>query len=108
MNLYVSNLPYSLMDEDLRIEFAAYGEVSSARLVKDRETGRSRGFGFVDMPLEADALAAINALNGKEVGGRALRVIEARPREERPPRKHEGDSRSKREPREGWGRDKRS
>lgn len=108
MNLYVSNLPYSLTDEDLRIEFAAHGEVSSARLVKDRETGRSRGFGFVDMPLEADALAAINALNGKEVGGRALRVIEARPREERPSRNHEGDSRGKREPREGWGRDKRS
>ncbi|MBN8420249.1 MAG: RNA-binding protein [Verrucomicrobia bacterium] len=120
MNLYVSNLPYSLTDEDLQSEFAIFGTVTSARLVKDRETGRSRGFGFVDMPVEAEALTAINALNGKDVGGRPLRVIEARPKEERPPRpsgaggpggggnRGHGDGGGRRDPRDGWDRDKRS
>jgi RNA recognition motif-containing protein len=98
MNLYVSNLPYTLTDEDLQVEFAAFGTVSSARLVKDRETGHSRGFGFVEMPVEAEALTATQALNGKEVGGRALRVIEARPKEDRPPRNFGG----------GGSRDQRS
>jgi RNA recognition motif-containing protein len=86
MNLYVSNLSYTMTDEELQGEFAAYGNVSSSRVVKDRETGRSRGFGFVEMPAESEALTALNALNGKEVGGRALRVLEARAKEERPPR----------------------
>lgn len=119
MNLYVSNLPYTLTDEDLQNEFVVFGTVSSARLVKDRETGRSRGFGFVDMPVEAEALTAINALNGKDVGGRPLRVIEARPKEERPPRNFGGGGGGnrdygggggggKRDQREGWDRDKRS
>lgn len=98
MNLYVSNLPYTLTDEDLQGEFVVFGTVASARLVKDRETGRSRGFGFVEMPVEAEALAATHALNGKDVGGRVLRVIEARPKEERPPRNSGG----------GGGRDQRS
>ena len=89
-NLYVSNLPYTLTDEELQDEFAAFGTVSSARLVKDRETGRSRGFGFVEMPAESEALTAINALNAKEEGGRPLRVIEARPKEDRPSRNFGG------------------
>ena len=116
MNLYVSNLPYTMTDEELQSEFAAFGNVSSARVVKDRETGRSRGFGFVEMPVESEALTAINALNAKEVGGRPLRVIEARPKEERPPRhfggggghRDYGGGGGKRDQREGWDRDKRS
>ncbi len=107
MNLYVSNLPYTLTDEDLLSEFAPFGNVSSARLVKDRETGRSRGFGFVEMPVETEALTAINALNGKDVGGRPLRVIEARPKEERPPRNFGGEG-GKRGQGESWDRNKRS
>ena len=107
MNLYVSNLPYTLTDEDLHSEFAPFGNVSSARLVKDRETGRSRGFGFVEMPVETEALTAINALNGKDVGGRPLRVIEARPKEERPPRNFGGGG-GKRGQGESWDRNKRS
>lgn len=86
MNLYVSNLSYSATDDELNAAFAAYGVVSSARVVLDRESGRSRGFGFVEMPVEAEALTAINSLNGAEVGGRPLRVVEARPKEDRPPR----------------------
>lgn len=105
MNLYVSNLPYTTTDEELQREFAAFGNVSSARVVKDRETGRSRGFGFVEMPVESEALTAINALNAKEIGGRALRVIEARPKEERPSRDMGG---GKRDSREGRDRGKRA
>lgn len=86
MNLYVSNLPYTLTDEEFKGVFAAHGQVTDARIVKDRESGRSRGFGFVEMPLETEALAAIHSVNGQEIGGRALRVVEARPKEERPPR----------------------
>jgi len=107
MNLYVSNLPYTLTDEDLQGEFAPFGNVSSARLVKDRETGRSRGFGFVEMPVETEALTAINALNGKDVGGRPLRVIEARPKEQRPPRNFGGEG-GKSGQDESWDRNKRS
>lgn len=90
MNLYVSNLTFSTTDDDLNATFAAYGVVSSARVVLDRESGRSRGFGFVEMPVEAEALTAINSLNGADVGGRPLRVVEARPKEERPPREPRG------------------
>lgn len=90
MNLYVSNLPYTMTDEELQGEFAAFGNVSSARVVRDRDTGRSRGFAFVEMPVESEALTAINALNAKEIGGRALRVVEARPKEERPQRQFGG------------------
>jgi len=80
MNLYVSNLPYTMTDEEFQGVFAAHGQVSTARVVKDRETGRSRGFGFVEMPVESEALTAINTINGMDVGGRPLRVVEARPK----------------------------
>ena len=93
MNLYVSNLPYTMTDEDFQAVFAAHGQVTSARVVKDRETNRSRGFGFVEMPVEAEALTAINMLNGVDVGGRSLRVVEARTKEDRPPGDHRGGGR---------------
>ena len=83
MNIYVRNLSYDMSEEALREAFAAYGDVSSAKILSDRETGRSRGFGFVEMPNQSEGEAAIAQLNGKEVGGRALRVNEARPREPR-------------------------
>ena len=83
MNIYVGNLSYSLSESELRDAFAAYGEVSSVKVLMDRETGRSRGFGFVEMPNQTEAEAAVAEINGKEVGGRPLRVNEARPREER-------------------------
>ena len=84
MNIYVGNLPYSTDRDELRAVFEQYGEVSSARVVTDRETGRSRGYGFVEMPNAEQAQAAIEALNGKEIGGRKAVVNEARPREDRP------------------------
>ena len=80
MNIYVGNLPYSSTDEDLRQAFAAYGEVTSANVIADKFTGRSRGFGFVEMPNAEEAKAAIEGLNGKEMDGRQLRVNEARPK----------------------------
>ncbi len=86
MNIYVGNLPYGTDRDELREVFAAFGEVSAARIVTDRESGRSKGFGFVEMPNEAEARKAIEALNGNEIGGRKAVVNEARPREERPPR----------------------
>ncbi|QTD46771.1 RNA recognition motif domain-containing protein [Ottowia testudinis] len=81
--LYVGNLAYSVRDEDLQQMFAAHGNVSSASVAMERDSGRSRGFGFVEMSDDAEALAAIEALNGQSQGGRALVVNEARPREER-------------------------
>jgi RNA recognition motif-containing protein len=84
MNLYVSNLPYSTTDDELRELFEPYGEVSSAVVIRDRETGRSRGFGFVEMPDGTHGSAAIEAMHGKPFNGRPLTVNEARPREERP------------------------
>ena len=83
MNIYVGNLPYSIDRDQLREIFAAYGEVAAARIVTDRETGRSKGFGFVEMADNAQAKAAIDALNGSDIGGRKAVVNEARPREER-------------------------
>ncbi|NNC65121.1 MAG: RNA-binding protein [Gammaproteobacteria bacterium] len=83
MNIYVGNLSYSLSESELRDAFADFGEVSSVKVLMDRETGRSRGFGFVEMPNQSEGEAAIAQLNGKEVGGRALRVNEARPKERR-------------------------
>jgi hypothetical protein len=84
MNLYVSNLSYNMTDNELREAFERYGLVSHARIILDRETGRSRGFAFVEMPNDEEARAAINGLNNVELGGRPLKVVEARPREERP------------------------
>ncbi|WP_298011503.1 RNA-binding protein [uncultured Aquabacterium sp.] len=82
--LYVGNLAYSVRDQDLQDAFSEYGAVSSAKVMMDRETGRSKGFGFVEMGSDAEAQAAINGLNGQPVAGRAVVVNEARPREERP------------------------
>ncbi len=81
--LYVGNLAFSTTESDLRAMFAPYGAVESASLVTDRDTGRSRGFGFVEMTNDAEAAAAISGLNGKDSGGRPLTVNEARPRTER-------------------------
>ncbi len=86
MNIYVGNTPYSMTEQALEDLFSQYGEVSSARMITDRDTGRARGFAFVEMPNQQEAQAAIEALNDKEVDGRMLRVNEARPREERPRR----------------------
>jgi RNA recognition motif-containing protein len=83
MNIYVGNLSYGMSEDELRDAFGAFGEVSSAKILVDRETGRSRGFGFVEMPNQSEAETAIAQLNGKDVGGRALRINEARPRERR-------------------------
>jgi RNA recognition motif-containing protein len=81
--LYVGNLSYDTTDSALEQMFAAHGTVQSAQIIMDRDTGRSKGFGFVEMGSDQEAQAAISALNGKEVGGRSLTVNEARPREER-------------------------
>lgn len=86
MNIYVGNLSWSSTDDDLRTAFEAFGEVSSAKVIMDRETGRSRGFGFVEMPDDNASRQAIEDMNGKDLQGRTLRVNEARPREERPRR----------------------
>ncbi len=88
MNIYVGNLYYGMSEEELRDEFASFGEVANVRIITDRETQRSKGFGFVDMPNDEEARKAIEELNGKEVSGRTLRVNEARPREERPRREN--------------------
>ncbi len=82
MNIYVGNLPYETTQEDLRQVFEAHGAVESVNIIQDRETGRSKGFGFVVMPDSAAAQAAISALNDKDVGGRKMKVNEARPRAE--------------------------
>ena len=84
--LYVGNLPYSFRDQDLQDSFSEFGIVTSAKVMMERDTGRSKGFGFVEMGSEAEAQAAINGLHGQDMGGRALVVNEARPMEPRPPR----------------------
>jgi RNA recognition motif-containing protein len=86
MNLYVGNLPFSTTEADLRTAFSAHGEVDDVRLITDRDSGRSKGFGFVEMPNESEARAAMAALNGTEMADRTIKVNEARPREERPQR----------------------
>ena len=83
MNIYVSNLSFNVQDEDLRDFFTPYGEVTSAKIINDRESGTSRGFGFVEMPDEAAAKKAITELNGATVEGRTVSVTEARPKGER-------------------------
>lgn len=82
MNIYVSNIPYSATDESLRDAFAAFGTVQSARIIKDRMTGRSRGFGFVEMPDDEEGRKALEGLNAAEMDGRRINAREARPREE--------------------------
>ena len=83
MNLYVGNLSYEMSEENLRNEFAEYGEVQSAKIITDKFTGRSRGFGFVEMNSDDEGKKAMEELNGKDCEGRELVVNEARPREER-------------------------
>jgi RNA recognition motif-containing protein len=83
MNIYVGNLPYDLTEDEIKALFAEFGEVSTVTLVNDRESGRPKGFGFVEMPDEAQGQAAVTALNGKEVKGRTIRVDKAQPRPER-------------------------
>jgi RNA recognition motif-containing protein len=80
MNIYIGNLPYSISEDELRDLFAAHGEVSSANIIMDRDSGRSKGFGFIEMPDKAQGEAAINAINQTDVQGRSVRVNEARPR----------------------------
>lgn len=84
MKIYVGNMPYAMTEDELRSVFETYGTVTSASLALDRETRRPRGFGFVEMPENAEANAAVSALNGSEQGGRKLVVNEARPKEDRP------------------------
>ena len=84
--LYVGNLPYTVRDEDLQQSFGAFGAVTSAKVMMERDTGRSKGFGFVEMGSDAEAQQAIAGMNGQSLGGRSLVVNEARPMEPRPPR----------------------
>ena len=84
--LYVGNLPYSVRDGDLEQSFGQFGSVTSAKVMMERDTGRSKGFGFVEMGSDAEALAAVEGMNGAPLGGRSLVVNEARPMEPRPPR----------------------
>jgi RNA recognition motif-containing protein len=98
VNIYVGNLSHDASDDDLRQAFEAFGQVTSATIIKDKFSGESRGFGFVEMPNKPEAQAALTGVNGQDLKGRALKVSEARPREER----GGGD----REKRGGGGRDR--
>lgn len=80
MNIYVGNLSFAMTEDDLREAFAQYGDVSSAKIINDHETGRSRGFGFVEMPNASEGQTAIEKINGEDLKGRPVRVNEARPR----------------------------
>jgi cold-inducible RNA-binding protein len=100
MRIYVGNLSYAMSEEELRQVFEDYGQVESATIIMDRDTGQSKGFGFVEMPTESEAQAAIAELNSRQIGGRALTVNEARPRPERSDR---GGPRGGREMRGGGG-----
>ncbi len=82
MNIYVGNLSFGVTEEDVRQTFDPFGQISSVRVIADRDTGRSKGFGFVEMPNDAEAQSAISDLDGKELQGRSLKVIEDRPRSE--------------------------
>ncbi len=87
MEIYVGSLPYSVTEDDLKEAFAAFGEVSSVRLVSDKFSGKSKGFGFVEMPDNSEADAAIVALNENDFKGRDIKVNQAKPKEERPQRR---------------------
>lgn len=89
--LFVGGLPYSVSDSELQDLFTEFGEVKSATIIMDRDTNRSKGFGFVEMSSDEEAKAAVAALDGKDVGGRSIVVNEARPREERPRNNFGGD-----------------
>lgn len=110
-NIFISNLSFKLNNEDLLEAFEAYGEVSSAKVVMDKYTGRSRGFGFVEMPDDEAADKAIAELNGRDLDGKTISVAEARPREERPRRPSGGggygDRRGGGNDRRGGGGDRR-
>jgi RNA recognition motif-containing protein len=80
MNIYVGNLSYGVTEEDLKEAFESFGEVETAKIIKDRYSGESKGFGFVEMPAKGEAQSAVEGLNGKDLKGRALNVSEARPR----------------------------
>ncbi len=82
MNIYVGNMSYGVTEEELRLAFEAFGQVESAAIIKDKYSGQSKGFGFVEMPTKAEAQSAIEGLNGTELKGRTLNVNEARPRTE--------------------------
>jgi RNA recognition motif-containing protein len=84
MKIYVGNLSYSTSEDDIRTAFSAFGAVNTCDVIMDRGTGRSKGFGFVEMSVDTEGQAAIDALNGKDLDGRALNVNVAKPREERP------------------------
>lgn len=90
MNIYVSNIPYTTTEDELREAFAAFGTVSSARIIKDKLTGKSRGFGFVEMGNDDEAKNALDGMNGAELSGRKINAREARPREEGPGRSNGG------------------
>ncbi|MBI3611188.1 MAG: RNA-binding protein [Nitrospirae bacterium] len=92
MKIFVGNLSHEVTDDDLRQAFAAFGNVESATVIKDKFTGGSRGFGFVEMPTGSEAQAAIDGMNGKDLKGKAVNVNEARPREERGGRGGRGGS----------------
>ena len=83
MNIYIGNLAYEVSDDELRKEFEPFGDIVSCNIIKDKYSGRSRGFGFVEMPNKTEALAAINDLNGKEVKGKIINVNEAKPQTDR-------------------------
>jgi RNA recognition motif-containing protein len=100
MNIYVGNISWDLTEEDLKSAFEAHGQVSTVKIITDKFTGRSRGFGFVEMPEKAEAEAAISGLNGKELKGREIVVNEARPRQEG----SKGGARRGRSPRGGHSR----
>lgn len=87
MNIYIGNLAYSITEDDLRQAFSEYGEVSSVNLITDKFSGQSKGFGFIEMPDNSQADAAIKGLNGKLLNGRAVKVNQAKPRGDRPQRR---------------------
>lgn len=94
MNLYVSNLSFNIQDDDLRGFFEEFGEVTSAKIIMDKETNRSKGFGFVEMSDAAAAAKALQEVNGSTADGRTIRVMEARPKEDRPANKRRSVSKS--------------
>jgi len=87
MNIYVGNLAYTVTEDDLKEAFSEFGEISSVRLVSDKFSGKSKGFGFIEMPDNSEAEAAMNALNESSFKGRDIKVNQAKPREERPQRR---------------------